>query len=101
MRLRRGWFVGALLVVCLAGAGCTKASSGEEESSGGAASTQAIAGSDAVRVTLTPAAARRLDVQTAPVADARSSGHAQVLEVPYAAILYDPAGDTWVYTATE
>jgi len=48
-----------------------------------------IEGSDLKRVILTEKAAERIDVQTVPV-----SG----LVVPYAAVIYDTEGNTWIYT---
>ena len=51
-----------------------------------------IEGSELKRVILTEKAAQRIDVQTAPV-----SGDV----VPYAAVIYDTEGNTWVYTNPE
>jgi hypothetical protein len=56
-----------------------------------------IEGSDLSRVTLTPRAAERLDIQTGEVTQS-SSGQ---LIVPYASILYDTEGNAWVYTSPE
>jgi hypothetical protein len=47
----------------------------------------------AIRITLTADAAKRIDVKTAP---AESDGGNTV--IPYAAVLYDPNGETWTYT---
>ena len=55
-----------------------------------------LAGPEPTRVTLTADAAKRLDIQTAPV---RGTGARMV--IPYAAVLYDTQGDTWVYTNPE
>lgn len=46
------------------------------------------------RITLTADAAKRIDVTTAP---AESDGGNTV--IPYAAVLYDPNGQTWTYTS--
>lgn len=51
-----------------------------------------IDGTDLSRVILTAKAAERLDIQTIPV-----SGN----EVPYASVIYDIEGHTWVYTNPE
>jgi hypothetical protein len=59
------------------------------------AEIQAIAGSDLKKVVLTERAAQRLDVKTEQV---RDQGGQRV--VPYASIIYDPNGKTWVYTST-
>ena len=75
-----------------------------------------VEGTELSRVTLTAKAAERLDIKTALVREAqvaRSGGAASVREaqmtpsgsrrkvVPYAAVLYDAHGDTWVYTNPE
>jgi hypothetical protein len=66
-----------------------------------------IDGTKLSRVTLTAKAAERLDIKTALVRTA-SVREAQVTPsgslrkvVPYAAVLYDAHGDTWVYTNPE
>ena len=46
------------------------------------------------RVILTEAAAERLGVQTTPVVK-----HGNQLAVPYAAVIYDLHGETWLYTS--
>jgi hypothetical protein len=56
------------------------------------AKVQELAGG-AIRVTLTADAAKRIDIQTAV---AESDGGNTV--IPYAAVLYDPNGETWTYT---
>ena len=48
-----------------------------------------IAGTDLSRVILTEKAANRIGVQTAPV---------RGLVIPYAAVIYDTEGNTWIYT---
>ena len=53
-----------------------------------------IEGSKVKRVTVTEKAAQRLDIQTGVVA---SDGTGQ-LSAPYASIVYDISGGTWVYT---
>ncbi len=61
-----------------------------------------IEGTELSRLTLTPKALERLDIQTAYVQEAqvtRSSSLRKV--VPYAAVLYDAYGRTWVYTQPE
>jgi hypothetical protein len=60
-----------------------------------------IEGSDLSRVTLTPKAMVRLDIQTAPVREEQIEQEGSVVErkvVPYSAVIYDAHGDTWVYT---
>lgn len=61
-----------------------------------------IDGTELSHLTLTPKAMERLDIQTAFVQEAqvsRSSSPRKV--VPYAAVLYDASGRTWVYTRPE
>jgi hypothetical protein len=53
----------------------------------------AIDGSKVKQLTLTEKAAKRLDIQTGEVAE--GSGK---LTAPYASVVYDPGGETWVYT---
>lgn len=55
-----------------------------------------IEGSDLSSVTLTEKAMQRLDVKTDQV---RAQGGQKV--VPYSALIYDPKGQTWVYTSSE
>ena len=57
-------------------------------------------GVDVTKVTLTQDAAKRLDVQTAPMREMAVDG-AQRKVIPYAAILYDVDGATWTYTNPE
>jgi hypothetical protein len=45
------------------------------------------------RITLTERAAQRLGIETAPVVE-----RAGRLALPYAAVFYDPDGQTWAYT---
>jgi hypothetical protein len=62
-----------------------------------ASTVETIAGSDMKRVVLTAKAAERLDIKTGKMtADANG-----VMTAPYAAIIYDGKGKTWVYTNPE
>jgi hypothetical protein len=69
----------------------------EEEAAEGylPAKTAPIKGSDMLRVTFTDEGARRIGLRTAPV---RRSGTREV--VPYAALIYDAEGKTYVYRTT-
>ena len=60
------------------------------------ATVEDIPGSPVRRVVLTALAAQRLDVQTQPVAAAPGGG--PLTAVPVRALVYDPAGRSWVYT---
>lgn len=52
------------------------------------------------RVTLTERASERLQLETAPVANAVVDGRDQST-VPYAALIYDTEGGNWVYLQTD
>ena len=86
---------GAVLIIgALPLSGCTEV---EETSSAGyePAKLEPVKGNGEVqRVSFTPEGARRIGLQTAPV---RSSGPRKV--VPYAALIYDAKGKTYVYTS--
>ena len=60
----------------------------------GASHVEAINGSKLMRVTLTQKAAQRLDIKTAKV----EVDGAGIISAPYAAVIYDTIGKTWVYT---
>jgi hypothetical protein len=66
-------------------------------STGRPARLEAIDGSNIKKITLTPKAAQRLDVQTGQVR-LDASGRKVV---PYAAVVYDKDGSTWVYTSPQ
>jgi hypothetical protein len=60
------------------------------------ATVEEVGGTDLSRVTLTPEAAERLDIQTAAV-----DGNGTQMVIPYAALVYSPTGETWAYTNPE
>lgn len=62
-----------------------------------AAATVEKVGPSLSRVVLTDKAVGRLGLTTANV----SKGTGGALEIPYAALIYDAAGKTWVYTSPE
>ncbi len=82
------WFIFVLMIAALLLSACGGQIpvTGEEESP---AKVEHLDGAEPTRVTLTEDAAKRLDIQTAPV---------QGNIIPYAAVLYDTEGRTWVYT---
>ena len=49
------------------------------------------------RITLTEIMSQRLGIQTTPIRKAEVGGRMQKA-VPYAAVLYGPNGETWLYT---
>ena len=64
------------------------------------AQLEPIEGSDLKRVLLTEKAAERIDIQTASIGATEVNGVKRQV-VPYAAVIYDTAGNTWVYTNPE
>jgi hypothetical protein len=64
------------------------------------ARVEQLPGTSLTRVILTAQAARRLDIQLAPVRSVPVKG-AQRRVIPYAAILYDSQGAAWTYTNPE
>jgi hypothetical protein len=66
------------------------------------AKVEQVAETDISRVILTARAAQRLDIQMAPAFEAQvAPAGLQRRVVPYAAVLYDAQGNTWVYTSPE
>jgi len=64
---------------------------------GPAGRVEPIEGTTLNRVVLSADAADRIGVRTVPARDALVDGKPRVL-IPYAALLYDPEGQTWAYT---
>jgi hypothetical protein len=56
-----------------------------------------VPGTSLRRITLSEKAAQRLDIQTSEVVEDASGARV----VPYASVLYDLAGEAWVYTSPE
>ena len=99
MRYTNRWMA---LILIIAGPhllACAQPSA-EEEHESKAAKVEPIKGTDLSRVILTEEAAKRLALQTAQVRAEQMDG-AQRMVIPYAAVLYDAQGDTWVYTNPE
>lgn len=91
----RGIALGAVLLAVLALPACTGA---ESEAAGDPQEAVVIAeveGSDQAELTLTDEATARLGLETVEVAPA------DPVQVPYAALLYDADGNTWVFTNPE
>lgn len=96
MRIRRPGLAAVLIALVCLSPGCKSGAAEEEASGNELATVEPVEGTDVSTVTLTEQAAERIDVQTAAV----TSAHGE-LEIPYDAVLYDPAGDTWAYTSPE
>jgi hypothetical protein len=79
-----------LLVAALGLAACGPKTSTTEKIN--PSSLEPIEGSDLQRVILTEKAAQRIGVETVPASE---------MTVPYAAVIYDTEGNTWVYTNPE
>jgi hypothetical protein len=91
----RWWVLGIVLLALLAGA-CSK-SGAAEEGSNEPVKLVKVAGTDLHRVELTKTAVSRIGLETEPVTAAPGAGKPETV-VPYAALIYDPGGATWVYT---
>jgi hypothetical protein len=96
MRIRRTVMVAMLVVLALPG--CKHSSAEGKAATNDLVTLEPIEGSDVTQVTLSEEAAGRLDIQTAPVEPVGKKQGAATSTIPYAAVLYDPAGDTWTYT---
>jgi hypothetical protein len=83
------WVVGIVLIGCLGLSGC-----GQTSNEGAPTGEVAGATSPPGQVTLSAHAAQRLGIETKPV----EGGQGGRTTVPYAAVLYDAHGDTFVFT---
>jgi uncharacterized membrane protein len=93
------WMVMVLLIIAalqLTACAQTAASSASKEGEG-PAKVEPVVGTNLSRVILTAEAAKRLGIQTASVRDTQVRDQQRKV-VPYAAVLYDLHGETWVYT---
>ena len=92
-----------LIMLIVAGLLLSACGTKQEEASkeeNGPAKVEHLEGAEPTRVTLTEDAAKRLDIQTSSVLDRQENGTTRMV-IPYAAILYDTQGNTWVYTNPE
>lgn len=92
-----GWR-SVLVLACAASislAGCAAVKS-ESAPAGEAPASLEKVGSDLNRLTLTDKAVERLGLTTEKVSKGKGG-----LEVPYAALVYDATGKTWVYTSPQ
>ena len=86
----------ACLLVSACGQGQDTAATEENPS----VRVEELQGEEPTRETLSEDAAKRLDIQTAAVRDAEVNGAKRTV-IPYAAIIYDTEGATWVYLNSE
>jgi hypothetical protein len=99
MKQLNRWIIFTLLIASLILSSCGKepADAVAEDSP---VTVEHLEGAEPTRISLTQDAALRLDIQTAAIFDAQDNGTQRIV-VPYAAILYDTNGGTWVYTNPE
>ena len=100
---RHSWVVLGLFAAALPLAACQQshAATADTHEPGKPSKVEKIQGTELSRLTLTEKAAQRLDIQTTDVREEQrtKSGHTAMRKVvPYAAVLYDATGATWVYT---
>ena len=98
MRISQRWMVVVPMVVGLQFAACTSKTAAPGHIK--PATVEHIEGQEVSRITLTPKAAERLDIKTATVSGLQltRAGERRPV-VPYASVLYDAKGVTWVYTS--
>ncbi len=89
--------MGAVLLVAGLLLGACSAVPDEAAEAGGPAVVEPVDGATVARVTLTPEAVKRVDIQVARVQAASGTS----LSIPYAAVFYTAEGDTWAYTNPE
>ena len=94
------WLIVLMVIGCLQLTACTQRPADTTTKENSPVKVEHLSGADPTRITLTAQAAKRLDIQTVEVHQADVSG-TQRKVAPYAAILYDTQGNTWVYTNPE
>ncbi len=100
MKKQYRWMVVAVLLACLLLSACGSAPADTATEENHAVTVEQLTGAEPTRETLTEDAAKRLDLQTAEVHDAELNG-AKRTAIPYAAVIYDTEGATWVYLNPE
>jgi hypothetical protein len=102
-RRARQLLLGPLILVAAQVAACggTSASDNAPAGDGEAARVETIGGTSTVRIELSATAARRLGIETTLVRPAHVGGHDRGARtaIPYAAVLYEPAGKTFTFTS--
>lgn len=99
MQYRNRWFVVLPVVTGLALVACHDKAAAPAKVQ--PATVDHVEGSAIAHVTLTDRAAERVGIQTARVQEIATARSGRRLAVPYASILYDAHGETWVYTSPE
>jgi multidrug efflux pump subunit AcrA (membrane-fusion protein) len=94
MKLNLRWLILIAVLFILPLSACAPEAPTEEEEK--PVQLEPITGTDLNRITLTEKAAERLGLETVTVVTKQVDG-AERLIIPYAALLYDPSGQAWVY----
>jgi hypothetical protein len=89
-----------LLLACLLLSACGQAPADTASDENHPITVEALTGAEPTRETLTEDAVKRLDLQTAQARDADVNGVKRAV-IPYASIIYDTTGGTWVYLNPE
>jgi hypothetical protein len=89
-----------LLCACLLISACGPAPAETAVEENSAVTVEQLEGQEPTRETLTEDAAKRLDIQTVVASEADLNG-AKRTAIPYAAVIYDTEGATWVYLNPE
>jgi hypothetical protein len=100
MTHRSLWLAAGLLTVGLQFTACRL--DVEQQETEHAVEVEAIEGLDVNRITMTAKALERIDLRTDKVREQEMSrGASPRTVVPHSALIYDPKGQTWVYTSPE
>lgn len=94
------WLIVVLIGACLLLSACGQGSGAATTEEDQQVTVEELQGEEPTRETLTEDAAKRLDIQTAAVGEAEVNGAKRTV-IPYAAIIYDTEGATWVYLNPE
>ena len=94
MQRNKLWILAGLLMASLLLASCAQTVVEAEKAQ--PIKIEKIEGTEFNRLTLTEQAAKRLDIQTAAVLEESIEGVVRKV-IPYAAVLYDVKGATWIY----
>lgn len=94
------WLILVIFIGCLLLPACTQGPAEPALKEKSPVKVEHLVGAEPTRITLTEQAAKRLDIQTVLVQETEVNGTLRSV-APYAAILYDTQGNTWVYTNSE
>src|SRR5262245_34849568 len=100
MKKQYRWLAAGLICASLLISACEQGSGEASAEEDKQVTIEQLEGPEPTREVLTEDAAQRLDIQTAPVQDGELNGAKRTV-IPYAAIIYDTEGATWVYLNPE